>query len=206
MFSKIKEINKRTLTDCINTSVSEPSKFNSLLNVLDASDFYYAPAAKKYHDNYPGGLFDHCLGLYRELKDLKVKMNKNWTEEEMIVIAFGHDLCKVGLYVATVSEDRVVTYDINPDRMNKDEGHGVRSLSILAQVCPELLNDRIAKCIVCHMGMWTKDVPEANQYILNAQTEDDMVFFTHAADMISSRKSRGLEVVRLGTDGTVFYE
>lgn len=203
MFSKIKEMNKKSLEAIIETFVNEPESFSGLINYLDSTDFFYAPAAKKYHDNYPGGLFDHSMGLLDELRELKSKMGKNWSMEDMITIAFGHDVCKVGLYIHQVDSDGYITYDINPDRIGKDDGHGIMSLNMLAQVAPNLLNDRVAKCIVCHMGLWTKDIDNAPQYILNSQTEDDMVFFTHVADMISSRKSRGLDKVKLNEYGMV---
>ena len=50
------------------------------------------------------------------------------------------------------------------------------------------------------MGLWTKDIPEIGKYMLEAQTEDDLVFFTHSADMVSSRQGANIKNVILTED------
>ena len=41
----------------------------NLLNFLEKSDFYTAPASTRFHGNYDGGLLDHSLNVYDCLKD-----------------------------------------------------------------------------------------------------------------------------------------
>lgn len=203
MFSKLKDFYKNAFEEFIKSKLTiDSEKFNAFIDYLYSTDYFYAPAAKGYHDNYPGGLFNHSVGLYKELARLRNEMNKNWTEEEMIIIAFGHDLCKINLYTPQVDEDGWITYVINPDRIG-DTSHGTKSLEMLAELVPDMLNERIAMSVICHMGLWTKDVPEIGQYMLDAQTKDDLVFFTHVADMVSSRKSggRGIKRVKFNEDG-----
>lgn len=198
MFRKIYEINKAEMESVCHRMVGDV--LDPFLDYLAKTDFYYAPAAKSYHDNYPGGLYDHCKGLFTELYALRDKMRKNWTDLEMLIIAFGHDICKIGLYVPNIGENGLIYYTYST--MTED-GHGTKSLQLLANIIPNLLNKRIANSIVYHMGLWTKDVPESHKMKLEAQTEDDLVFFTHCADMISSRASKIATEVRVGEDGNV---
>lgn len=44
--------------------------FEDLLEWLERSDFYRAPASKVCHGSYPGGLLEHSLNVYDELKRL----------------------------------------------------------------------------------------------------------------------------------------
>lgn len=197
MFKRIYELNKLEFEAVCRRTVG--NQLDSLLNYLAGTDFYYAPAARSYHDNYPGGLYDHCKGLYAELYNLRSKMKKNWTDLELLIIAFCHDLCKIGLYVPNIGENGLIYYTYS----GPEDGHGTKSLQILADIDSNLITKRIANSIVYHMGLWTKDIPNAHQLKLEAQTEDDLVFFTHVADMISSRAAKTAKEVRIGEDGLV---
>ena len=70
-----------------------------LLKWLDENDFYACPASSKYHGAYPGGLLEHSLNVYDELKRLLcVYPEIKVSEESVVIAALLHDLCKVGLY------------------------------------------------------------------------------------------------------------
>lgn len=69
-----------------------------LLDWLEKSDFYYAPASMKFHGSYAGGLLEHSLNVYRELKHLLGAYQIPCTDETAAIIALFHDLCKVNLY------------------------------------------------------------------------------------------------------------
>lgn len=157
---------------------------NKLLEYLESTDYYYAPASRTYHDNYPGGLYDHSKRVYGELYELRKRMKKNWTDLELLIIAFGHDLCKIGMYLPKLNEDGTLTY-VYPD--GADWNHGTKSLRILSEVIPEHLNKRISESIVFHMGLWTVDVDNVGELMTKAQSDNDLVFFTHSADMVASR-------------------
>lgn len=195
-FNKIYNLNKLKLTSAFRSLVG--NQLDNLLNFLSETDFYYSPAARYYHDNYPGGLYDHCEMVFNELFKMRSLMNKNWTSLELLIIAFGHDLCKLGLYIPSIDSNGVITYSYNTQ--SNPDFHGTESLSILSKVIPDLINKRVANSIVCHMGLWTKDIPEIGKYMMEAQTEDDLVFFTHCADMIASRIGKSAKEVRVVND------
>ena len=41
-----------------------------LMDWLERSDFYTAPASSRFHGSYPGGLLEHSLNVYDELRRL----------------------------------------------------------------------------------------------------------------------------------------
>ena len=45
---------------------------DKLLDFIDATDFYTAPASTRFHGSYEGGLLEHSMKVYEILKE-KVK-------------------------------------------------------------------------------------------------------------------------------------
>ena len=73
---------------------------NDLLDFLEKSDFYKAPASTRFHGDYEGGLVEHSLKVYELLVD-KVKNSPvpiDVKEESLIIIALLHDICKANYY------------------------------------------------------------------------------------------------------------
>ena len=71
-----------------------------LINFLEKSDFFKAPASTRFHGNYEGGLAEHSMKVYEILKH-KVEHNiKGVTipEESIIIIGLLHDICKTNFY------------------------------------------------------------------------------------------------------------
>ncbi len=66
-----------------------------LLEFLEKTDFFTAPASTRFHNNFEGGLAEHSLNVYKELKGLT---NDEWPEETIIIIGLLHDICKVNNY------------------------------------------------------------------------------------------------------------
>ena len=58
--------------------------------------FFTAPASSKeeYHYAWPGGLVSHSLNVYKNLKKLNKAFDCGFSEEEMFVAGFFHDLGK----------------------------------------------------------------------------------------------------------------
>jgi len=47
----------------------EKVNVNRLLKYLDSSGFFYRPSAPNRHHNFPGGLAEHSLGIYRIVEE-----------------------------------------------------------------------------------------------------------------------------------------
>ena len=67
-----------------------------LLEWLERTDFFTAPASTRFHGAYPGGLVDHSLNVYFALIDGPYV--KDYTMETRAICALLHDLCKVDFY------------------------------------------------------------------------------------------------------------
>ena len=73
---------------------------NDLIDFIEKTDFFKAPASTRFHGNYEGGLVEHSLKVYEILKH-KVETNiepLQVSEESLIIIALLHDLCKANFY------------------------------------------------------------------------------------------------------------
>lgn len=76
-----------------------------LMAWLEKSDFFSAPASTRFHGSYAGGLLEHSLNVYNELKRLlQVYPEVQANEETICIISLFHDLCKVGFYTAEKKE------------------------------------------------------------------------------------------------------
>ena len=72
----------------------------NLLNFLEKSDFYTAPASTRFHGNYAGGLVEHSMKVYEILVD-KVKNSSKKievSEDTLKIVALLHDVCKANFY------------------------------------------------------------------------------------------------------------
>lgn len=132
---------------------------DKLLEYLQKSDFFVAPASTKFHSAYAGGLCEHCLNVYeRLLKNLKNEYGDSWQEkvslESATVVALFHDICKTNYYksdMRNVKEDGVwVQKPYYAVQDNLPYGHGEKSVYILSGFIK--LTREEAMAINWHMG------------------------------------------------------
>ena len=100
----------------------EKVSVKKLLRYLDSSGFFYRPSAPNRHHNFPGGLAEHSLGVFRiveewnnmspeerrnselynfKLSDKHVLCNiftEKMDYDDMVIAAICHDLCKAKHY------------------------------------------------------------------------------------------------------------
>lgn len=94
------------------------------------TDFFTAPASTKHHLAYPGGLVEHSVNVFRELR--KVVIDNEPTMEAVAICALLHDLCKANTYVREhhAGPGEVYSY------VKKDSfpmGHGEKSAYLIAR-------------------------------------------------------------------------
>lgn len=99
---------------------------DKLLEWLEKTDFFEAPASSRFHLSCPGGLLEHSLNVYDRLRNLFFEEfctgeeNRELTAEEQESIAICsllHDLCKVDVYKKEFRNQK--TYD--PEKVAKAE-------------------------------------------------------------------------------------
>ena len=173
---------------------------DALFNYLRSSDMYRAPASGRYHLSVPGGLVQHSLNVLDVLRgSLKHNADGTYsmmiagceaetvTEENVIVMALLHDICKTNFYSAssrnrkneeTGQWEKYLYYEIE-DKMPL--GHGEKSVMMLQEFIK--LDKCEAYAIRWHMGP-----PEGSDRYSFDQAVDlhPVVWALHSADMMAS--------------------
>jgi len=150
---------------------------------LKSNGFFTAPASTKYHGNWEGGLYEHCLQVMNQLVALTGTNNLAWERRESpYLVGIFHDLCKIDQYEDNPKGMMIgePPYVYNSASLLK--GHGDKSVMLLSSLY-RLTEEEVA-CIRYHMGAFT-DKEEWNHYT-NAIHVYPNVLWTHHADMIAS--------------------
>jgi len=71
---------------------------DKLIEWLEKSDYFSAPASTKFHGNYEGGLAEHSYNVYTLLKEKVERFNLDLKEDTIINAALLHDACKINIY------------------------------------------------------------------------------------------------------------
>lgn len=107
------EENKETTLELLR-DIARPG-MTDLIVALERSDFFIAPASRRYHLNIPGGLNLHSINVYKiayqKYKKYYGPDESKWpnTEEEVRVSSLLHDVNKIGLYVPITAEEDPMT-------------------------------------------------------------------------------------------------
>ena len=175
---------------------------NNLLDYLEETDFYIAPASSKYHGAYDKGLLEHSLEVYYKLLSLKNNFDFEIEEDSLKIIGLFHDICKMNFYIKTKKnskkKDDKGNFILNPKGFPIWEeieyydiedklplGHGEKSVIILQQFIQLNLNELMA--IRWHM-MAYDDVTRGyagNLALTNALNKYPIIALTHCADLLS---------------------
>ena len=184
----VAECKERFLKIC-REKINRPGLEN-LIEWLEKSDFFSAPASSKFHGNYIGGLCEHSLNVYDVALHLKEKYMPEGIQDESIAIAaLFHDLCKVHCYkkgFRNVKNDagaweKKEIWEID-ERLPL--GHGEKSCIILQWFIRPTVDELIA--IRWHMSGFDKSVIGGDYSISKAQDFTPLCGLIQAADMIAS--------------------
>ena len=167
-------------------------KNDKLMEYLNTSGFFTAPASTKYHGTYEGGLYDHSRIVAMRLHVLTLNNDLQWERPDSpFIIGMFHDLCKCDQYkkvegtLIDVGATQLETpagyhYEYNDKTILK--GHGSKSVMILSQFIN--LTEEELMCIRFHMGAYEKEEwAEFDQAIRKYPN----VLWTHMADMLASK-------------------
>ena len=156
----------------------------NLLNFLEKTDFYTAPASTKYHNAFEGGLLRHSLNVYEALKELT---NGKWEESTIRIVGLLHDICKINMYKVDyrnkkdetgqwIKEPFYTTDDIMP------LGHGEKSIMLISEFIK--LSKEELYAIRWHMGGY--EPKENYAYISKAYEKYPLAVYTHMADLMAT--------------------
>lgn len=174
---------KKKFIEIYTTYITRPGA-SDLLEWLEHSDFFSAPASTKFHGDHHGGLCEHSVHVWEELiRLLKAYPEIRVTAESAAIVSLLHDLCKVGCYKTELRNKKengvwrsVPTYVFDEDFCYG--GHGSKSV-FLAQKYMNL-TEQEAVAINCHMGPWDRN---PNDYSVgNAFEAYPLAWLVHVAD------------------------
>ena len=134
---------------------------DKLLEFLEKSDFYTAPASTRYHLACEGGLLQHSLNVYDCLVDIlnrprvKELYGIQYSDESIAIAGLLHDICKVNFYKTSFRnvKDETGKWVSAPYYTIEDNlpyGHGEKSVYIVSGFM-RLTRDE-AFAIRYHMG------------------------------------------------------
>lgn len=156
-----------------------------LLDYIESTDFFTAPASTRFHGAYEGGLCEHSVNVFNELvRLLKAYPEVKVSGETAAIVSLLHDLCKANCYKTEMrnkkNEDgkwvQVPFYTFNEDFCFG--GHGSKSVYLIQKHMN--LTDEEATAINCHMGPWDRS---PNDYSIgNAYEKFPLAWLTHVAD------------------------
>ena len=165
---------------------------DKMLNYLQSTDFFNAPASSKYHNSFEGGLADHSLNVYYRLKklvDSEDSLYAKYSDETIAIIGLLHDVCKINFYIKGQRKfnDNGVWVTRNIWNIQEDYpfGHGEKSVYIISKFME--LSDVEALAINWHMGPYDKRCANSNLQALEGSFKyDPIVFLTHIADSMAT--------------------
>lgn len=158
-----------------------------LLNWLHTTDFFTAPASTRFHESYKGGLVEHSLRVYLELR-LLVDMYADKTPRDSVIICgLLHDVCKANFYSETtrnVKKNGVWTTEpfYKVDEQYSFGGHGSKSVYLVHKYVA--ITDDEAAAINTHMGAQGNDYSCYETY-----RKIPLAMLLHTADMIATCKN-----------------
>ena len=143
---------------------------DELMKWLEENDFYTCPASSRFHGAYPGGLLEHSLNVYDELKRLlSVYPEIQVPEESVVIAALFHDLCKVNMYTTEKRNRKNAetnTWESYNAFVIKEKfhygGHGSKSVFIIQNFIKLTAQEAVA--INCHMSCWNGDTSVGDSY------------------------------------------
>lgn len=160
-----------------------------LLEWLQKTDFFTAPASTKYHCACEQGLLMHSLSVYHTLMDRHFDPDKD-NPESFAICALLHDLCKAQFYkVSTrnVKNEETGQWEKKPYYSVEDTfpyGHGEKSVFLIERFMR--LKTSEAMAIRWHMGGFDEAVKGGSFAISLAFEKFPLAVKLHLADLEST--------------------
>lgn len=155
---------------------------DNLMRWLETTDFYTAPASTRFHGNYPGGLVEHSVNVYNELRRLMIAYPEISVSDETVAItSLFHDLCKIDVYKPEKRNRKNEAGQWEQyDSYTFEEkypygGHGSKSVFCVNNFIRLTWDEAVA--INCHMGM-----SDGNQAVCKAYEANNFAWLLHVAD------------------------
>ena len=128
---------------------------DNLIDFLNKSDFFTAPASTRFHGNFEGGLMQHSLKVYEIFKKKVEESGLTVNADTIKIAALLHDICKTNYYKVDYrnaknakGEWEKVPYYAVSDTI--PYGHGEKSVMMITEYIKLTNEEKYA--IRWHMG------------------------------------------------------
>ena len=163
---------------------------DKIIEYLETTDFFEAPASTQYHENYTGGLCEHSLKVFDTLERLNKEFDIGIDYKSRTIMSLLHDVCKAGCYHKEKKNVKIGQNWTQIDYWKFDDenpiGHGHKSVIILLKEGFSLTDLEI-NSIISHMNGYDKSDLFNSSNIYN---KDDKTIWLHVADFIATYKDR----------------
>ena len=164
---------------------------DKLLDYLEnKSDFYTAPAAAKFHNNFEGGLLEHSLNVYKNFKGLLALKGVEMEEESIILCSLLHDLCKCNYYIKEERNRKVngkwESYEMwsHVKAPSVLLPHSSRSIRIIRNFIPLRFIEELT--IFYHMGPFGGEDYEYRNLLQETNEKHPQTLLFYIADLMAS--------------------
>lgn len=157
---------------------------DNLIEFLEKSDFFKAPASTRFHGDHEGGLAEHSFKVYEILKE-KIKFAElDIPEETVIISALLHDICKTNFYKIDYrnAKNSLGVWEKVPYYTIEDTipyGHGEKSVMMLTEYIKLTNNEKYS--IRWHMGF--SEPKELYNTLGQAFAKYPLALLLHEADL-----------------------
>ena len=145
---------------------------DKMLEWLENTDFFTAPASTRYHGACESGLVMHSLNVYKVLK-ARNDIEKLYSDETIALVALCHDFCKINFYTeGTRNVKNDVTGQWEKVKVYNVDDHRFVRLTV-----------EEAMAIRWHMGGFDDSAKAGSFAMSEAYRRYPLAVMTHLADL-----------------------
>lgn len=185
-------LNKNKYIEIYNKYITREGS-QQLLDYLQKSDFFTAPASSQFHSAFEGGLCFHSIKVFeRFLQMIKTEYGDNFEEkvsmETIAICALLHDLCKIDTFKIDTRNKKVDGQWIQVPFYTVEDtlpyGHGEKSVYIISGFMR--LTREEAMIINWHMGGFDARVKGGSYSLSEAFYRFPLAVMFHTCDMLAT--------------------
>lgn len=196
-------LNKEEFLTLVEGISREGFRYAELVEYLNASDFYTAPASTRFHLSCKGGLCQHTLNVYHNMKTLQAAYPQmaGIVEDSIRIVALFHDFAKINYYIPTSRNvkrycangkqhdalgnfvwESELGYTVDDSKRFLYGNHETTSEYLARCFTPLSVDESIA--ILHHHAGMSSDCAQDN--ITEIFNRNPLAFLLHMADMMST--------------------
>lgn len=183
---------KKEFVDIFTKNITRDGS-KELLEYLQKSDFFTAPASSQFHSAYEGGLVEHSINVYNRFRNaVKNEFGEKYadriSDESIAICGLLHDICKVDTFKIDMRNKKVdgnwvqVPYYTVEDGL--PYGHGEKSVYIISGFMR--LTREEAMIINWHMGGFDARVKGGAYGLSDAYYKYPTAVLFHTCDMLAT--------------------